>query len=160
MAEKKQLKPILIGAAIAIVAVGLTVGGTFFFLSQQQSNELAVVSDADLNEGSTAPAPAHYFEFEKPFITSVAQAGRARYMQVYVALLYRDQAAKADLEIHRPLLRSRLLTLFGSGDFMALQSEEGRRVLKTDALAAVNDVLESEAAPPIDQVLFTNFVLQ
>lgn len=156
MAKPKRLKTILIGAAIGLVAVGLSIGGTFYVLSGQHRG----VAADETSAVPFVPVPIQYFEFGKPFVTAVAQAERARYLQVSVALGYRDPTAEPGLETHRPLLRSRLLTLFGSADFMTLQSEQGRLTLKSDALATVNGILENEGAAKVEQVFFTNFVLQ
>ena len=156
MAEKKSLKTILIGAALVLVAVGLSVGATVFVLSSQQPDSVA----AEAAETVTEIPPLQYHRFGKPFIATVAHEGRTRHMQVHVALAYRDPAVEPALATHAPLLRSRLLTVFGRGDFMVLQTGGGRQSIKTEALSTVNQVLENEGAPPVDRVLFTNFVLQ
>lgn len=160
MAERKSLKTIVIGALIVIMAVGLSVGATLFFLSGSKAGDAAPVAAEEGSGANANAAPALYYQFEKPFITTVAQEGKSRYLQVFVALVARDPASEAALGTHSPLLRSRLLTLFGSGDFLTLQSEEGRQALKSEALILVNEVLKAEGAPPIKRVLFTNFVLQ
>ena len=159
MAGKIPLKKILVGAFVVIFAVGLSVGATLFFLSGKQ----ATTASTEPDEGVVVPAagpPAEYYAFDRAFITTVSQGEKSRYLQVFVALLLRNQATKLTLETHDPLLRSQLLTLFGKGDFLALQSEAGRQALKSDALTLINRVLATEGAAPVEQVLFTGFVLQ
>lgn len=160
MAERKSLKTKVIGILVVIMAVGLSVGATLFFLSGTEARDASPVAAEGESGASSDSAPALYYRFEKPFITTVAQEGKSRYLQVFVALVARDATSEAALGTHSPLLRSRLLTLFGSGNFLTLQSEEGRQALKSEALILVNEVLEAEGAPPIERVLFTNFVLQ
>lgn len=161
MAERKSLKTILIGAIVVILAIGLSVGATLFFLQGDKSAETSVAASGDAEEAAVPAVPVIYFSFEKPFITTVAQGDRSRYMQVFMALATHDPVAEAGLKTHLPLLRSRLLTLLGSGDFLTLQTEAGRQALKAEALAMINGVLEQEGVPAVvEQVLFTNFVLQ
>ncbi|WP_172962292.1 flagellar basal body-associated FliL family protein [Hydrocarboniclastica marina] len=156
MAEKKSLKTILIAAVLVIVAVAISVGATMFVLSG--SNDEAEGEEAQAE--TVVPEPLQYFSFPKAFVTTVASENRARHLQVFVALAYRDSAVEAALNTHAPLLRSRLLALFGRGDYMALQSADGREALKAEALQVLNDTLAAEGAAPVERVLFTNFVLQ
>lgn len=161
MAEKKLLKPVLIGAVAVVVAISLSVGATLYFLSGSEEGAGTGESLAATAEAEVMAAPARYFNFGKPFITTVSSEGKSsRYLQVYVSAVVHDPAAESAMESHRPLLRSRLLTMLGSGDFLTLQSEEGRQALKGELLNTVNGVLEQEGAPAVDQILFTNFVLQ
>jgi flagellar FliL protein len=106
-----------------------------------------------------------------PFIVTVidkpdageSEQGRntkQHHMQIFAALQSRDKASLAAAETHSPLLRSRLRTLFGSQDFSEMQSLDGKQQLAAEAAKTVNTVLSGEGAPPIERVLFTNFVLQ
>ncbi len=158
MAEKKSLKTILIAAVLVIVAVAISVGATMFVLSG--SNDEAEGEEAQAQAETVVPEPLQYFSFPKAFVTTVASENRARHLQVFVALAYRESAVEAALNTHAPLLRSRLLALFGRGDYMALQSADGREALKAEALQVLNDTLAAEGAAPVERVLFTNFVLQ
>lgn len=156
MAEKKSLKTILIAAVLVIVAVAISVAATMFVLSGSDDD----AGDEAAQAETVMPEPLQYFSFPKAFVTTVVSENRARHLQVFVALAYRDTAAEAALNTHAPLLRSRLLTLFGRGDYMALQSAGGREALKAEALQVLNDELAAEGAAPVERVLFTNFVLQ
>jgi len=90
----------------------------------------------------------------------VQAEGRQRYAQVYLALEAEDQNALAASQLHMPLLRSQLIGVLASKDFMELQTPEGRRKLAEDMLVAANSVLEQEGEPPLQKVLFRNFVVQ
>ena len=69
-------------------------------------------------------------------------------------------AALAAADVHMPLIRSQLVMVLGSSDFMQLQTPEGRQTLADSMLQTVNQVLEQEGEPAIDRVLFRNFVVQ
>lgn len=156
MAERKSFKAIIIGAVVVLLAIGISVSATLYFLSGQQPEG----AEAESQETVDAIAPVTYFRFDKPFITSIAQGEQSRYMQVFLAVAVRDPAVEAALETHLPLLRSRLLTQLGSADFLTLQTEEGRQALRADSLQVINEVLATEGAPAAERVLFMNFVLQ
>ncbi len=87
--------------------------------------------------------------------------GRQRYMQVTVALMARDQAALDALKVHMPVLRNNLVMLFSSQDFESLTSSVGKEMLRQKATASVQELAQKEVGKTvIEQVLFTNFVLQ
>jgi flagellar FliL protein len=65
------------------------------------------------------------------------------------------------LTLHMPLIRNSLVLLFSSQSFADLQTEEGKVALKAAAVDAINGILEQETGQGgIDDVLFTNFVMQ
>ncbi|MAA63222.1 MAG: flagellar basal body protein FliL [Alteromonadaceae bacterium] len=155
---KSKLKLIIILTLVVLMAVGLSVAGTYWLLKgDSDSGSDAADSDEPAEE---VFVPSRYLTIEKPFIVTLTADGRQRYMQIFVAFQSRDQAALDAAETHMPLIRSRLLSLFGGQDFAAMQTVEGKQQLLADTLAAVNGVLEQEGASPVDRILFENFVLQ
>ncbi|MDX5298076.1 MAG: flagellar basal body-associated FliL family protein [Gammaproteobacteria bacterium] len=152
-----KMKIIILIAVIVLIAVGVSVGVTLYLLGGDSETE----STAEAETAAPAlPAPAQYFEFDRPFVVTLNAEGRQRYLQVFVALLAREPTVLAAVELHNPVLRNRLLSLFGQQDFLALQTEEGRLALQTATLEAINEILAKESAGSIEQVLFTNFVMQ
>src|SRR3546814_6350248 len=95
------------------------------------------------------------------FVVNFSNKGRQRYMQVSIALMSRDQAALDALKVHMPLLRNRLVMLFSSQDFEALKTPVGKEMLRQQATASVQELAQKEIGKlAVEQVLFTNFVLQ
>lgn len=155
--KKGKLKLIIGLVVIIVLAVALSIVGTLWFL---KSDEGAAADGETEAAAEEAFKPSLYYSIEKPFIVTLSTDGRQRYMQIFVALQSRNQAALDSAQTHMPLIRSRLLTLFGAQDFQAMQTPEGKQKLLNEALATVNTVLEQEGAEPIDRILFENFVLQ
>lgn len=155
--KKGKLKLIIGLVVIIVLAVALSIAGTLWFLKSDNG-------EADDVEAETPAAeefkPSLYYSIDKPFIVTLSTEGRQRYMQIFVALQSPNQAALDAAQTHMPLIRSRLLTLFGAQDFQAMQTQEGKQKLLDEALATVNAVLEQEGAEPIEYILFENFVLQ
>lgn len=154
-----KMKVIILILVGLLLAVGLSVGGTWFVLSKgadkREAETAEVVSAAPLKQ------QAIYEELMPAFVVNFKHKGRARYMQVSVALMARDQAALDALKVHMPVLRNRLVMLFSSQDFDALITPVGKEMLLQQATASVQELAEKETGKVvIERVLFTNLVLQ
>ena len=158
-AGKGRLKLIIVIVVAMLVAVGLSIGGTLYFMGK--GDDL----DADKAQESAAAVsgkqPAIYEVLMPAFVVNFSHNGRQRYMQVSIALMSRDQAALDALKVHMPLLRNRLVMLFSSQDFEALKTPVGKETLRQQATASVQELAQKEIGKlAVEQVLFTNFVLQ
>jgi flagellar protein FliL len=154
-----KMKLIILIVVVLLLAVGLSVGVTWFVLNKGADSE----APADEAPVSTAPLkqPAIYEELMPAFVVNFKHKGRARYMQVSVALMARDQAALDALKVHMPVLRNRLVMLFSSQDFEALITPVGKEMLLQQATASVQELAQKETGKvAIERVLFTNLVLQ
>ncbi len=154
-----KMKLIILIVVVLLLAVGLSVGGTWFVLSKNADKSEAKTEEV----ASAAPLkqPAIYEELMPAFVVNFKHKGRARYMQVSVALMARDQAALDALKVHMPVLRNRLVMLFSSQDFDALITPVGKEMLLQQATASVQELAEKETGKvAIERVLFTNLVLQ
>ncbi len=156
-AKKGKLKAIIALVVIILLAVGLSVAGTLWFLN----GSLPGMGEASEPESSTPTfVPSSYTDIEKPLVTTVQAQGRQRYAQVHVSLEAKDPAALAAADVHMPLIRSQLVMLLGGSDFTELQTPGGRTALAEEMLESVNQVLAQEGEPAIERVLFRNFVVQ
>lgn len=158
-AKKGKLKLILLLTIVVLLAIGLSVVGTMWFLG----GGIPGVTGSEEEQGveqAEVFVPSTYTVLEKPLVTTVQAEGRQRYAQAYLAFEADDPAALAAANLHMPLLRSRLIGVLGGSDFNKLQTPEGRQALADDMLTAVNSALEQEGEPPLLAVLFRNFVVQ
>ena len=154
--KKNKLKLIVIVAAVLLVVIALTVGGTWFFLTKDRSVPEEAVASA-----VTVKQPALYESLMPPFVVNFHADGRTRYMQVSLALMARDPQQLAALKVHMPALRNQLVMLFSSQDFSELNAPLGLDMLKQKVTATVQELAMTEVgAPVVEQVLFTNFVMQ
>lgn len=158
-AKKNGMKLILVAVVGLLLAVGLSVGGTWFFLSRDKPDSVA-------EEAAARPAvpvrnPAVYEELMPAFVVNFQGDGRTRYMQVSMTLLGRDQAQLKRLTQHMPTLRNQLVLLLSSQDYADLNSPLGVEMLKQKVTAAVQELAMREVGSPVvEQVLFTGFVMQ
>ncbi|WP_049721805.1 flagellar basal body-associated FliL family protein [Gilvimarinus polysaccharolyticus] len=164
---KNKKKWIILALALALlVLVGVSVAATLWVLSGSDTDtesgpDAAITAD----EGSEAEEPAReaaiYFPLKPEFVTSFEVRGRQRFMQVEMSLMLRDNSAIGDIELHMPAIRNSLVILLRGQIYPELQTPEGKELLRQQALNTVREVLQAETGEPvIEQVLFTNLVLQ
>jgi len=155
-ATKGKLKLIIAIVVAVLLAIGLSVGATWYFMHSAASKP-AVVAD-------TAPAgkqPAVFEPMAPAFVANYNQNGRQRYMQVSITMQGRNQADLDALKVHMPVIRNNLVMLFSGQDFATLATPVGQEMLRQKATASVQEVAQKELGKVvIEQLLFTNFVLQ
>ncbi|WP_457790337.1 flagellar basal body-associated protein FliL [Pseudomonas sp. PL-6] len=159
-AGKGKLKLILLIVLALLLAVGLSIGGTWFVLSKGDKAEDAEPATESASAASVRQA-ALYQELMPAFVVNFNHQGRTRYLQVSMALMSRDTAGLDKLKVHMPVLRNRLVMLLAGQDFATLQTALGKDMLLQQALASVQELAQQETGGTVvEQVLFTNFVLQ
>ncbi|MCM2276446.1 MAG: flagellar basal body-associated FliL family protein [Oligoflexia bacterium] len=94
--------------------------------------------------------------------------GKLHFVTLSFTLEIRDESRKAELQDIRPLFLDKLLGLLGRKTFQELSTVQGRYILKTQILEAVNQLLAQRANKPetlagnglVTAVHFTHFVVQ
>lgn len=159
-----ERKKLLWLVGIATVLVLLSVGGTLLALSMLTKS---APGDADSEALAAAEAssevkkPAIYYPLKPTIIVNFNARGRQRFLQAEVSLMVRDNDVVAAIEDHSVKLQHGLLMLFSGQDYNELQTPEGKELLRQQALAEVQRLLEQEIGKPgVEQVLFTNLVMQ
>jgi len=71
-----------------------------------------------------------------------------------------DQKAIDSATKNIPLIRNNLLLLMSNRNYQSLMSRDGKDKLRAEALAEVNDVQKKQGGEPVDDLLFTSFVVQ
>lgn len=156
-----KLKIIILAVIALLLVISMSVAGTWFFLSKNDSSEPQISAETTEEGAVAGKQPAIYEELTPAFVVNFTQNGRARYMQVSVALMSRDQAALDALKVHMPVLRNRLVMLFSSQTFDSLITPVGKEMLRQQATASVQELAQKETGKTaVEQVLFTNLVLQ
>lgn len=155
-AVKGKLKLILLLVLALLLAIGLSVGATWFFLHKPDSTP-----EVDPATVTNVKPAAIYEPLAPAFVVNFNQNGRQRYMQVSITMQGRDQASLDALKVHMPVIRNNLVMLFSGQPFDTLATPVGQEMLRQKATASVQEVAQKEVGKlVIDQLLFTNFVLQ
>ena len=159
-------KKIILLAVVGLVLVGLSIGGTLMamkFLGKEPAAELAEGGEegTETEPVEEIKAPAIYYPLKPTIIVNFNARGKQRYLQAEVSLLVRDNDVVAAIEEHSMMLQHGLLMLFSGQDYNELQTPEGKELLRQQALAEVQRLLEQEIGKPgVEQLLFTNLVMQ
>jgi len=152
--EKPKSKMLII--IIAVLVVLLIGGGVAAFLMMSGGDEPASEEPAE-----PVQQPAIYYDFKPPFVVNYQWKGRQRYVQMSMSIMTRNAAAIDTINTHMPLVRNNLVMVLGSQDFEMLCTPEGKEALRQSVLEEIQKILTEEMGEPaVEQVLFTNFVMQ
>lgn len=153
-AQKGKLKLIILIVVALLLAIGVSVGATWYFMHSAQNKPEAVIDP-------NVKVVAIYEAMAPAFVVNYNANGRQRYMQVSMTLQARNQADLDALKVHMPVIRNNLVMLFSGQTFDSLATPVGQEMLRQKATASVQEVAQKELGKVVvDQVLFTNFVLQ
>ncbi|WP_460156059.1 flagellar basal body-associated protein FliL [Pseudomonas sp. S2_H10] len=156
-ATKGKLKLIVLIVVALLLAIGVSVGATWYFMHSAQGKPAVAEEQA----APVGKQPAIFEPMAPAFVANFNQNGRQRYMQVSITMLARNQADLEALKVHMPVIRNNLVMLFSGQDFATLASPVGQEMLRQKATASVQEVAQKELGKVvIEQLLFTNFVLQ
>jgi len=160
-----QLSPkvkITIAIVAAVLFLAGAVLGTLFFLGIFEGGDTVVIEEeAAPADVRPAKKPAMYFPIKPEFIVNFQARGRQRYLQVEVSVMTRDQQVFSSMQQHLPLIKNKLVMLFGGEVYEELQTDEGKELLRQKALESIQQIMQEEVGVSgVEQVLFTNFVMQ
>lgn len=143
---------------IIIIALVVLLGGgaAAYFLLFSGSGEPEMSEEEML-----AKAPSIYLSLDPAFTIDFMVDGRQRYVQLSMTVKSKRVEQIDAVTLHMPLIRNSLVLLFSSQSFTDLQTEQGKIALKQASVDVINGILEQETGlGGIDNVLFTNFVMQ
>lgn len=162
--EPTRKPRVLVLAAVGLAVVLLLGGGTVAFLYFGGFLETDAGDGAEIAEEAeeAAPAePATYVELAPAFTVNLMAPSDARYLQVEMQALTRDEAVAGDVKTHAPAIRNNLVMLLSSKTSDDLRTRQGKRALQQEIVAAINQVLgEHGGGGRVEDVLFTTFVMQ
>ncbi len=152
----KSKKMLFIIIAIVIL---LGAGVAAFFLMGDDSEVEPEVAE------KTKPTKqkAIYHSVEKPFIVNFQKQSdnRVKYMQIKLKVMARDPDAIDAFKLHLPAIQHELLMLFFSQNYDAMNTQEGTRALRQEALSTINAILTAEGEEQgLDAVYFTSLIMQ
>ncbi len=104
-----------------------------------------------------------YVELKPTFVTNygISDNGKLRYIKADVTVRVSNKEAEYAARYHLPALRNSLVMLLSRQDESTVSSASGRETIKAEALSEVREVLLAEEGDPfIEDLMFTNFVVQ
>ncbi len=156
-APKSKKKLIL----IILIALVVLAGGGASALFLLGSDDSATVDELNDPVAEGLPEQASYVNISQPFLFSVAEKKRDRLVQIKVQLMVRGVANEELARHHSPLIESIILSTLGAATADQLKSPQGRSQLKEQATENIQaSMTELIGKPVVEQVLFTDFVIQ
>jgi len=148
-------KNLVMFAVILLLAVGASIGGTLYFLSEEES------APVDEQVTDTRPDKAIYHSLRPAFIVNYVTGGKPRYLQTELTVMARDPAVVEALINHMPLVRSQIVNFLADQDVFALQTHNGKEQLRENLRLLMDEVLmREEQLKGVQSVLLTSFVMQ
>ena len=157
-------KKIIIFAALAILLIGLSVGGTMATLALLKKDEPVPELAEGEGEGedvSEKKLEAIYYPLKPSYVVNVDARGRRRYLQADLTLLIRDPSMTASIDTHKPSIDNVVNSELGGIVFEDIKTAEGKELLRLQLTQAMQALFQEEVDDPVvEMVLFTNFVMQ
>lgn len=154
-------KKLILWGAVLLGVIAVSVGATLValkFLAPADAPQDAAVPQ---EQTPPPPTPAIYYPLKPPILVNFSVKGRQRYLQAELTLMTRDGSVISTIELHQSMIRNALILLIGGHSFEELQTAEGKELLRQACLQEIQRLLQQEMGKPgIEQVLFTDFVMQ
>mgnify|MGYP003683548023 CR=1 FL=1 len=113
-------------------------------------------------EGEAAPPPrAIYIPLKPPFVVNYGGVGRLRYLKAELSVRVASSTGANSIRHHMPYIRNQLILLFSKQTEETLDTQEGKEMLRQEALQAIHGILEEEdGESELVDVYFNQLVLQ
>ena len=160
--SKDSLKNILLFTLAAIVLISITMGATVYFLGDTVLGKESETRDDGVGQSDQKLlAPPKYLAIKPAILVNFQNPKRARFLQVTVEVMSRQEKVIEAVKHHLPVIRNSLVFLFSSQDAAVISSREGKENLRQQVLVEIQHILEEQIGEPgIEDVYFTSFVMQ
>lgn len=158
---------LLIG--IGLLLIVLSIGGTVAVLTlfaddpapEETADQDGEAEEGETQEGEPVRQAAIYYPLKPAILLTYSDRGRQRYAQIDLTLLTRSEAAITELELHASRIRNDLIMSFSGLEYAEVQTPEGKELMRQQAVETIQRILTEEMGEPgVEQVLFTNLVMQ
>lgn len=168
---KSRIKLIILIAFILIFVLGVGGYGTYAYLQHKwpfavesgpiSSSQIASGA-ADAQNSTALDLSDQYITFDSAFTFNLPGKGNSsRMVQVSVVLVAHGANNAALIQQHLPLISATISEICSQQDFDSLASPSGRQRFKRLLLDGIRTKLTGVVNQPlVEQVLFTNFVMQ
>jgi flagellar FliL protein len=155
-------KKLIIIIVVALLVIGGGVGTALFLMGGDDEPVEDVAEEGGQKSTEPTQGPAIYIKFKPQFIINYQVAKRQRYLQVHMEALTRDANVAGALDTHSPMIRGSIINFLSTQDFEFLRSAEGRASIRMSLTTEVNRLVAQETGIEggVEQILFTNFVIQ
>ncbi|MBI3771258.1 MAG: flagellar basal body-associated FliL family protein [Gammaproteobacteria bacterium] len=154
--KKKKMMLLLILGGLGVTSIA----GTALFMTGVIGHKKV---EAEQPQGAVAnvkKVPV-YFAFDKPITVNFETESGLRFLQVELEVMTYDPLVPDQIKTHMPVIRNELIMIFSSQDYGDLISQEGKDKIRSTVLSKLQAIMtEKSGKPGIEEVYFTNFVIQ
>jgi flagellar protein FliL len=152
-----KMMPVLAGLVLGAGGVG---GGLYAVKPEAFKAEPAKGKAAEAAHEEETDKESKYFALSQPFTSNLKDS--QQFVQLSISLgTYRDETFVEALKIHEMALRSAALLTIADQTYDQVATSEGKSALAARLKDVLNKALKDRgAAPGIDTVYFTGFVVQ
>jgi len=175
---KNKTNLLIIILIVVILLVGGGVAAVFILGGDDDADKAA---GKDSAEAAQVVKPnAIYTELRPTFVINFEETKQARYLQIDISVMSRDQKSIDLIHEHSPVIRNNIITILSSQKFLEINTKEGKKKLQQALLQSVNNTIAQElsSSPPpegdgeknmvagadankyAEAVYFTSFVMQ
>ena len=103
-----------------------------------------------------------YLPLEPDIITNYIKPGkRVGFVRVKVELMVKSAENYALIDLHKPLIRDKIITILGMQDEKSAKSITEREAIRLSCLTKVNELLFTETGKkPLEDLIFTKYLYQ
>ncbi len=156
-----KLKLIII-ILVVLILVGGGVGGYLFMAGGDEAEGEGHDGGKEVAERhEPTPSNAIYMPLKPEFTINFADDSKARFLQLEITLMARDQAELDAVSRNLPIVQDDIITILGGKRYEELNTPEGKKKLAEEILAAIQQVVKQELHHPgVEAVYFTSFIMQ
>ena len=142
-AGKSKTNLLLIILIVVILAVGGGVAAVFLLSGDDNNGDSEEQASAD---GKPVMAAPIYSKIHRVFIINFNDTSKARYLQIEMSIMSRDQHAIDLATEHLPVIRNNFITILSSQKYEVLNTRVGKEQLNSDLLKSINDTIAAEVS--------------
>lgn len=154
----------LVGAQVAVPLINGFIAGSAHGATAEDEDGEALADEEGVEEEAQDDeplAPALYTALDPPFVVSFDEEGGARYLQLTLQAMARDEKTIESVKQHAPAIRNSVLFMLSGYELEVLGTQAGKEQLRKDLLGAANEILAKNGAKqPIEELYFTSIVIQ
>lgn len=142
-------------ALLLLLTISWSQGG---FAQEEAASE-------DGQEGAAAAVRPIYLPLKPPFVVNYGGKGRLKYLKAELSVRVKNSSAANAVRHHMPLIRNNLVLLFSSQNDADIDTQEGKELLRLDALEEIRGIIRAEDGAKegetgVIDLYFNNFVIQ
>jgi flagellar FliL protein len=158
------------GIVVFVMALLAVIAGGFVNTKLHPTPAMKLDKDGNITAVSAAAAPGGkgeeaakalvFYAIDPPLVVNFEDGAAVRFLQITMEVMAHDPKAIEGVTKNIPVIRNNLLLLMSNRNYQTMMSREGKEALRKEALTEVNDVEKKQGGEPVDDLLFTSFVVQ